>query len=116
MPYVNDERKAVLDPHLSHLMDELENRGDLNYCITMLACHMLMRTDCRYEDREAIMGTLICAANEFYRRVLADYEDTKIIQNGDVYPPEVAETRLSEAQQQQIWKNMLTGELGMSTG
>jgi len=33
-----------------------------------------------------VMGTLLCAAFEFYRRVAAPYEDRKITTNGDVYP------------------------------
>ena len=32
------------------------------------------------------MGVLSCVGAEFYRRVIAPYEDKKIIQNGDVEP------------------------------
>ena len=31
------------------------------------------------------MGVFDCAAREFYRRVVAPYEDKKIMENGDVY-------------------------------
>jgi hypothetical protein len=38
-----------------------------------------------YKHINEIIGVLECAKQEFYRRVAAPYEDTKIQENGDVY-------------------------------
>ena len=38
-----------------------------------------------YKTCNDITGALINCEHEFYRRVVAPYEDKKIIENGDVY-------------------------------
>lgn len=59
--------------------------GELNYCITILCLNFLDVQGHNYKNINGIVGVLECAKLEFYRRLAAPYEDTKIIENGDVY-------------------------------
>jgi hypothetical protein len=43
------------------------------------------RSKFNYQTCNDVMGALTGANMEFYRRFVADYEDTKIRDNGDVY-------------------------------
>jgi hypothetical protein len=59
--------------------------GELNFLITRLVLARLGEHP-RYEDFNAAIGALECAKLELYRRMVAPYEDKKIVENGDVYP------------------------------
>lgn len=61
------------------------NVGELNYAITMLLLEYISLKGKGYENINAAVGALECAKLEFYRRLAAPYEDTKIEENGDVY-------------------------------
>jgi hypothetical protein len=63
--------------------------GELNYLITTFVLGFLGDSP-RYADFNDAIGALECAKLELYRRMIAPYEETKIAQNGDVYPPEQA--------------------------
>lgn len=63
-----------------------ENAGELNYAITKMAIDYFKRVGGRYQQVNDILGALEGAKLEFYRRLVAPYEDKKIIENGDVYP------------------------------
>ena len=54
----------------------------MNYLISTLMNAFYERN---YADLNAAIGVLECAKMEFYRRVVAPYEDTKIKANGDVF-------------------------------
>jgi hypothetical protein len=89
MPYIITEKRARLNPILSELAHELTAsgeyyEGDLNYTISYLLNH-LINNNKNYANVNRIVGSLECAKIEFYRRVAAPYEDTKIQENGDVY-------------------------------
>lgn len=58
--------------------------GELNYLFTMLIKEYL-RNGVNYQKINDVIGALEGAKLEFYRRVVAPYEDEKIKQNGDVY-------------------------------
>jgi hypothetical protein len=78
MPYVTKERRKEL---LTVLPD---GPGDLNYLISdMLYEYWLGHKN--YRGINDIIGALECAKIEFYRRIVAEYEDAKIKENGDVY-------------------------------
>jgi hypothetical protein len=105
MPYILEERKPHLDLLLRELAEQFQNRGELNYAMTRLCCLTLLKfTDARYEDREAIRGTIACVGDEWYRRVLVNYEDDKITENGDVYEPELTERQHPD---QGVWPSLL---------
>jgi len=87
MPYIKENRRYEYDDGLDSLINSLRGHsfppGDLNFIITCLI-HEAWITNPRYDTGNELIGVLECAKQEFYRRKLAPYEDTKIQENGDV--------------------------------
>lgn len=83
MPYIVKKRREKIDDWIDVVAGHLQSEGELNYAITRL-CY-LNRGEGRYADYNRLIGVLECAKLEFYRRVVASYEDEKIEANGDVY-------------------------------
>lgn len=95
MPYITQEKRSALKQAIDALhmelvrlqLDDPENNheGNMNYVISTLIeksyCHPV-----NYANINDAMGILDSASKEFYRRVAAPYEDSKIEVNGDVYP------------------------------
>ena len=120
MPYIDQEHRDKLDPHIEELTEILRNMGDLNYTITKL-CDAYLSTEVgiRYARINDLIGALECAKLELYRRVAAPYEDTKVTQNGDVYdsltddlmPPPVRASDIPvetpKRQKKGLWKKIL---------
>lgn len=85
MPYIDKIRRQVLDLEVGALCQQLRSYGELNYALTviLLCCY---NTGVRgYERLNALVGVLECVKQEFYRRVVAPYEEEKRKQKGDVY-------------------------------
>lgn len=86
MPYIKqekrDEFKAVGETGHN---PETRTAGELNYEITLKLLKHLKVNGLSYQTINDIVGALEGAKLEFYRRVAAPYEDTKIKENGDVY-------------------------------
>lgn len=79
MPYIDQETRSDLPvPHP-------RSPGELNYVFTAAIVDYLMAVGLGYQTINDVVGALEGAKLEFYRRVAAPYEDTKIEQNGDVY-------------------------------
>jgi len=86
MPYIQQkdrEKFAIPVP---------ENGGELQYLIAEMIQNMLQfrrlsgdNSCIRYKDLEEVMGALNGANQEFYRLVVAPYEDRKSVENGNVY-------------------------------
>lgn len=81
MPYITPERRLEL---ARHGPNEIENEGELNYAIHDLIERYLLKKKTDYATCNGIIGVLECAKLEFYRRLVAPYEDSKIALNGDV--------------------------------
>ena len=77
MPYIEQARRKE--------MKEMSNPGDLNYLITKLLLAYLKTKGESYQTYNDIIGALEGAKLEIYRRKIAQYENTKIDTNGDVY-------------------------------
>ena len=60
--------------------------GELNYQFTQVLLLYLEHNGLCYQTINDIIGALAQAADEFRRRVVHNYEDAKIKENGDVYP------------------------------
>lgn len=82
MPYVPPHVKRHLDQTREPL-----NVGELNYVITRLCLDFIARQEggLSYTNCNKVIGAMESAKLEFYRRLVAPYEDTKIEANGDVY-------------------------------
>jgi len=82
MPYIKDRRKQ-LSP-CKHHVASAKNAGELNYQITRLCHRYLTDNGVEYKNINDVLGALEGAKLEFYRRVVAPYEDIKIRENGDL--------------------------------
>ena len=80
MPYILRSRRVKLDGN----RDLPRNAGELNYVITNIISEYYQQEG-GYSSINDVLGALEGAKLEFYRRVAAPYEDTKIQENGDVY-------------------------------
>jgi len=85
VPYVLPEDRKWLDAILKDFFGEFDlEAGQLNYLISRMLADQILAQEC-YARFNELVGMLECAKLEFYRRVIAPYEDAKIIKNGDVY-------------------------------
>jgi hypothetical protein len=81
MPYISKDRRKDLD-HLP----EPRNAGELNFVITSMLLKFLGPNP-NYSAFNAAVGVLECAKIELARRSIANYEDLKASENGDIdYP------------------------------
>lgn len=88
MPYIKQYERDALDEALEKIAGCITHVGQLNYAITKLArafTEGYSGVKPGYVDYNAAIGVLECAKLELYRRRLAIYEDSKILENGDVY-------------------------------
>ena len=87
VPYIKMEDRPKYEEALGDLIATLKAQpvenidGELNYIITRI---LKEAYPLRYFSLNRAVGVLECCKLEFYRRVAAPYEDTKIEQNGDV--------------------------------
>jgi hypothetical protein len=79
MPYLKNSDRIELEDRRP------QTSGELNYTITNLLIDYIDSKGTSYDVINSIIGVLECAKLEFYRRLAAPYEDTKIAENGDVY-------------------------------
>jgi len=81
MPYIKTERRLAIDDGAIP-----KNAGELNYALTKIAHKYLVTgTKINYQRFNDIVGALESCKLEIYRRLVAEYENKKIIENGDVF-------------------------------
>lgn len=96
MPYIPQEQRKALDPHIERLagaireflgaqgeQDNVKIAGVLNYAVTRLVLEAARPA--RYHDIAILTGVLENVKQEFYRKFAAPYEESKIEENGPVY-------------------------------
>lgn len=79
MPYVTNARRYELE-----ITRHAETAGELNFTITTDILDYLDRHGLSYGTLNDIVGALECVKQEFTRRVINEYEDKKIEDNGDL--------------------------------
>ena len=84
MPYIKQEKRKPIDAQINFLEHLIPTSGELNYTITKLCLAYIEQRGLCYGTINDIVGVLECAKMEFNRRLIANYEDTKIKENGDV--------------------------------
>ena len=84
MPYIKQDKRDVLDPHLVRLAENIASEGELNYCIYRLSCLLVDRMGESYDTYSLCGSAMEHAKLEWYRRRVAPYEDKKIRENGDI--------------------------------
>jgi len=80
VPYLDERRKLEIDQNFR----QPTTPGDLNYKITSIIKQYLGNSY-NYGDLNAVVGALESCKLEFYRRMVTEYEELKIKENGDVY-------------------------------
>jgi hypothetical protein len=64
----------------------MSDAGCFNFAVHKLIAQYISQNKESYQTYNDIIGALDCAKMEIYRRLVSDYEDRKIVQNGDVAP------------------------------
>lgn len=82
MPYIRQPRKV-------ETLIGANGPGELNYALTRALVAYLQEHGLNYRAINDCLGALEGAKLEFYRRVAVPYEEEKMCENGDVYPPEL---------------------------
>ncbi len=82
MPYIEPGLRPAIDS--GRMVPR--NVGELTYAMTRLALNYVEQQGTSFTVFAAVLAALDATAREFYRRMVAPYEDTKIEENGDVYP------------------------------
>lgn len=87
MPYIKKTERPVIDslvdPLIDHLksLPETDQDGALNYTVTKIIKHLYPQ---KYFHFNRALGVLTAITHELYRKIIAPYEDEKIVENGDV--------------------------------
>jgi uncharacterized protein DUF6899 len=86
MPYITQENRKRFQAVIEALLEDhlTITEGDLNYLITRCVKTYLNSRPISYQHYNAAIGVLECAKLELYRHRIADYEDLKCFENGDV--------------------------------
>ncbi len=89
MPYIKQEDRINYDDRINALITGIKihqaTDGDMNYIITRLLDAAFDLKNTKYTKINTAIGVLECCKLELYRRKAADYEDSKIEENGDAY-------------------------------
>lgn len=80
MPYIPKSEQKLADKNIYN------NAGSLNYSIHQMISKYLDGREKRYSTYNEIIGVLDCVKMELYRRLVADYEEEKLAEYGDVKP------------------------------
>ena len=87
MPYVPRNDRPEMDEHLRPLIEAIGDRpGHLNYAISILLLGFSGDTP-GYATLSEAHSQALCAAAEYYRTVMAPYEDAKKVANGPLVVP-----------------------------
>ena len=88
MPYIKEVDRVKWKQGIAKIKNAMNKKGvtpgDLNYLFVMIAAYYLDRKGVNYTHMNDVMGAFTGASQEFYRRIIAPYEDEKIEENGDV--------------------------------
>lgn len=78
MPYISPDNQnefAALVKEISAA--DIKTAGELNFLFTKLAVQFIATNGLRYQQMNDVMGAFEGAKMEFYRRVVAPYENQK---------------------------------------
>lgn len=87
MPYIKAGERPGLIPQSS---EKARTTGELNFQLTCIIKEYLITNGINYAILSQATAALGDCKTEFERRIVGKYEDTKILENGDVYTEVVA--------------------------
>jgi hypothetical protein len=96
MPYIDEEQRRELDEAIEIIAQAIKEPktvlidpnnfshflGRINYCFSRVL--FMVMNDISYSKIAMATGVLENIKQEFYRRVAEQYEDKKILENGDI--------------------------------
>jgi aromatic ring-opening dioxygenase LigB subunit len=96
MPYITEEEREELNQAIEIMAKSIKDYktglvnphnfanflGRINYCFSRVLS--LVMEDVSYSKIAMATGVLENIKQEFYRRIAANYEDKKILENGDI--------------------------------
>lgn len=88
MPYLTKESRAEIQSGSQLNTAAVRTPGDLNFALTQTVLAFIAQAPAvsgKYAIYNAAIGALECCKLELYRRVISEYENLKIKENGDVY-------------------------------
>jgi hypothetical protein len=103
MPYILPGRRNIIDKQVGTLLQRIENEleegmapheitgGDMNYLVSLLVHRWQSERLKSYKNLSEAHAVLSDAAAEFYRTVVAPYEDQKALENGKVSALDIRE-------------------------
>ena len=87
MPYVTEDKRSLYADEIQHFeafhAAEIP-AGELNYLISSLLHSVIKKQGLKYDVLNKVMGCLECIKVSLTQTVIIPYEDTKILQNGNV--------------------------------
>jgi len=83
MPYIKPEKRSTYDDVLD-ILAHIDNKGDLEYCVTKLMKIYMYDRDFRYTELHNCVYAVQHCADEFRRLYLDKREDEAREINGDV--------------------------------
>lgn len=89
MPYTNEKINKIIDPHIDGLVVQvlkfppLVQAGIFNRLICRIAKAILQPK--KYWKFALIIGTILLALLEIWRRLIVSYENDAIDRNGDIF-------------------------------
>jgi len=85
MPYISSRDRYKFSEVTEAILDSnIDNGGELQYLISELIAQFMADKPHRYKTMNEVMGALNGANLEYYRVVVAPYEDKAIAKNGTV--------------------------------
>lgn len=84
MPYTKQEDRQKIKILAEEMSYHIDTAGDLTYAITLLMHLEALKKPLSYTNLSRIRASAQDSANEFYRVVMAPYEDKKRKENGPV--------------------------------
>lgn len=82
MPYIKPEIREALK-NGTHFP---ETPGELNYVLSLICFEFVQEHETvDYQVLNDVLGALEGSKQEFYRRVVVPFEESKIKENGDIY-------------------------------
>lgn len=85
MPYIKQNRRHLLGDLVGENNLPMDiSAGDINYLVTMLCQYYIQNKGASYQAYNDLLGALEGCKLELYRRQIANYEDSKKNENGDV--------------------------------
>ncbi len=88
MPYIDQYKRPKFDKAIQESLKALSKDqfsvGDINYLFSSIIWKAWEKMGGGYTNANNLIGVLECIKLELYRRPISNYENEKIISNGDI--------------------------------